>query len=160
MKKSYILVVSMLSIFGFAFALKKQEKQFINYITRLCDNGGSYSCNFLGLRYIHTNHKEKAFYYFKKSCYLGFKTGCYNAGWMLEHGDGIKRDYKDAIFFYRKACYMGSADGCNNLGWMYQFGKGVQKNPAIALEFYQKACKMNPVFDCVNLNHIYKHGFR
>ena len=56
----------------------------------------------------------------------------YNLGLMYYHGEGVRKDDKEAVKWLRKAADQGFAIAQHNLGVMYQNGEGV-------LQDYKKA---------------------
>ena len=54
-------------------------------------------------------------------------------------GNGVPRDYAEAVSWYRKAAEQGHFDAQNHLGFCYQHGKGVARDCAKAVEWYRKA---------------------
>ncbi|MBQ7576731.1 MAG: sel1 repeat family protein [Synergistaceae bacterium] len=53
-------------------------------------------------------------------------------GTIYHNGEGVKRDYNEAIKWYKMAA---------DLGWMYQNGQGVEKNMTQALKFYKRGAE-------------------
>ena len=49
----------------------------------------------------------------------------YNLGYMYSKGEGVPRDYKEAVKWYRLAAAQGDARAQYNLGHMYSKGEGV-----------------------------------
>ena len=83
-----------------------------------------------------------------------------NLGVMYEKGEGVPKDYVEAVKWYRKAAEQGDAYGQKqlvkwyrkaaeqgvaiaqvNLGWMYDNGEGVPKDSSEATKWYRKAAK-------------------
>lgn len=63
----------------------------------------------------------------------------FNLGARYENGDGVERDYKEALKWYRMAGEAGFPPAQNNLGVMYLMGKGVSQNDLIAFKWFRKA---------------------
>ena len=57
---------------------------------------------------------------------------------MYRIGEGVKRNYQQALAWYRKAADQGQADAQNELGIMYAAGEGVAKNDQQAIEWFNK----------------------
>ena len=55
------------------------------------------------------------------------------------HGQGLEKDFKEAVKWYRKAAEQGVADAQTNLGVMYYNGQGVEKDFVTALAWYNIA---------------------
>ena len=52
----------------------------------------------------------------------------FNLGLIYYLGDGIPRDYKEAVKWYTKAAEQGNADAQYNLGVMYYIGEGITQD--------------------------------
>ncbi|WP_459895373.1 tetratricopeptide repeat protein, partial [Hydrogenobaculum acidophilum] len=68
--------------------------------------------------------------------------GCYNLGFLYQHGQGVPQSYIKAAMLFKKACKMGSGAGCTGLGSLYKDGQGVPQSYIKAATLYEKACKM------------------
>ena len=62
-----------------------------------------------------------------------------NLGWCYETGNGVTKDYSQAVYWYRKSADQGEATAQRNLGLCYEDGKGVTKDRAQAISWYRKA---------------------
>lgn len=51
-----------------------------------------------------------------------------HVGWVYSQGDGVAKDYEEAVRWYRKSAEHGDATGQANLGFMYINGSGVHKD--------------------------------
>lgn len=58
-----------------------------------------------------------------------------------EHGEGVPRDYAQAITLYCQGARLGDAEAQYSLGWMYANGRGVERNDAMAAYFFALAAK-------------------
>ncbi|MFN8818923.1 MAG: tetratricopeptide repeat protein, partial [Holosporaceae bacterium] len=56
----------------------------------------------------------------------------YNLGVMYDEGQGVTRDYAEAVKWFRKAAEQGDANAQSNLGVMYGKGEGVTRDYAEA----------------------------
>ncbi len=54
-------------------------------------------------------------------------------------GDGVPKDYVEALKWYRKAAEKGHARAMFNLGFLLETGPGVVRNEAEAVKWYRKA---------------------
>ena len=70
----------------------------------------------------------------------GVVAAQYNLGQMYRNGQGVRKDYAEAVKWYRKAAEQGFSPAQNRLGEMYEEGQGVPKNPKVAKEWHKKAC--------------------
>ncbi len=62
-------------------------------------------------------------------------------GNMYHNGQGVPKNYKEAISWTKKAAEQGNADAQFNLGLIYGNGQGVPKNEAEEVRWYKKAAK-------------------
>ena len=60
-------------------------------------------------------------------------------GDLYRSGDGVRKNYTEAVRWYRMAADHGSADGMNSLGYRYKNGQGVEKDEAEAEKWFRKA---------------------
>ncbi len=63
----------------------------------------------------------------------------YNLGIIYYHGEGVSRNFEEAIHWFHKAAESGDADAQYNLGFMYGRGEGVEKNHEQSLEWFKRA---------------------
>ncbi len=59
-------------------------------------------------------------------------------GWMHYHGEGVKKNRKEAFKWYQKAAKQGNAKAQANLGWLYSNGKGVRRDHKEAFKWWKK----------------------
>ena len=62
-------------------------------------------------------------------------------GLMYANGEGVKKNFNEAVYWYRKAASQGDALAQNNLGVLYQNGHGVDKDNEGAKKWYLKAAE-------------------
>ena len=62
-------------------------------------------------------------------------------GQMYRNGNGVPKDYAEAVKWYRKAAAQGNAIAQDNLGWMYCGGDGVPKDRTEAVRWFRKAAE-------------------
>lgn len=63
-------------------------------------------------------------------------------GAMLENGNGVRKDEKEALFWYRKSCNAGCPEGQNEMASIYQWGAlGVEANEKEAIRLYHEAAQ-------------------
>ncbi len=58
---------------------------------------------------------------------------------MYDNGQGVLRDYAEAVKWYRKAAEQGNAKAQNNLGLMHEEGRGVPQDYVQAHMWYNLA---------------------
>ena len=54
-------------------------------------------------------------------------------------GQGVKRDYAEALRWAHPAADRGNADAMDFVGWMYFEGLGVKQSPEIAVGYFKAA---------------------
>lgn len=59
--------------------------------------------------------------------------------YMYSQGQGVPRDYDEALRWYHKSADLGYAGGEDGLGHVYLYGRGVLQDYAEALRWYRKA---------------------
>ena len=64
----------------------------------------------------------------------------YLLGVMYYDGQGVRKDYVEAVKWYRKAAEQGVAKAQYNFGVIYANGEGVRQNYKTAKEWFGKAC--------------------
>jgi uncharacterized protein len=79
-------------------------------------------------------------------------------GLMYEEGQGIPKDYTEAVRWYRRAAEQGDAIAQTKLGLMYEEGKGVPKDYAEAVRWYRRAAEQGDATAEFNLGLIYENG--
>ncbi len=81
-----------------------------------------------------------------------------NLGNCYYYGDGVKKDYAEAVKWYRKAADQGDADAQYNLGDCYCSGKGIEQDYAEAVKWYRKAADQGDADAQYNLGICYDTG--
>lgn len=67
----------------------------------------------------------------------------YNLGIIYYNGQGVPKDYKEALNWFLQASQQGDADAQYNLGIMYGRGEGVAKNREESIKWLQMAAEQN-----------------
>lgn len=94
----------------------------------------------------------------RKKAEAGDAEAQYNLGALYAGGQGVGRDYAEALKWYRRAAEQGNAAAQNNLGAMYQDGQGVGRDYAEAVKWYRQAAAKNLPAAQVNLGLMYASG--
>jgi hypothetical protein len=63
----------------------------------------------------------------------------FNRGWKYQMGEGMPKDYEEAVKWYRKAANKDHTQAQYNLAQMYSRGQGVLKDDKEATKWYKKA---------------------
>jgi TPR repeat protein len=66
-----------------------------------------------------------------------------NLGVCYAQGEGVPKDYAEAVKWFRKAAEQNLAEAQFNLGVCYHKGEGVPKDAAEAVKWYRKAAEQN-----------------
>ena len=82
-----------------------------------------------------------------------------NIGIMYKNGEGVTRDYKNAMKWYKKAANIGNDNAMNNIGIMYNNGEGVTRDYKNAMKWYKKAADAGNVYAMNNIGRMYHHGY-
>ncbi len=62
--------------------------------------------------------------------------GAGSLGVLYENGNGVPKDYQQALFWFRRAAEHGNAMLLTSLGRMYEHGNGVPKDVVQAQKWY------------------------
>ena len=82
----------------------------------------------------------------------------YNIGLMYRDGEGIKRDYTEAVKWLSLAAEEGHKDAQFYLGEIYRNGKGVEQDDAEAVKWYRLAAEAGHKDAQRNLGLSYRNG--
>ena len=74
------------------------------------------------------------------------------------NGNGVKKNFKEAVKWYQKAADAGNPNSMNDLGNCYYNGNGVKKNFKEAVKWYQKAADAGNPTGMSNLGNCYYNG--
>ncbi len=75
-----------------------------------------------------------------------------------ERGEGVPKDFAEAVSWYIKAAEGGNPYAQDTVGWFYQNGEGVEKNVQKAISWYQKAVDQGNSNAEHNLAVLYDEG--
>ncbi len=115
-----------------------------------CSNGSKESCFYLGKAYLFGRYgvdkdRKQGLSLIKKSCDMGFGSGCFFAG---------RFDRKNSLFFYKKGCELKNAASCEQAGRKYYHKKRYKES----LVFFKKSCELEYKNGCINLANLYRMG--
>jgi TPR repeat protein len=79
-------------------------------------------------------------------------------GLLYEQGNGVPKDYVQAVNWYRKAADQGDPEGEFRLGGMYFEGHGVSKDAVEVVNWYRKAAEQGFSKAQFNLGVMYSNG--
>jgi TPR repeat protein len=80
-------------------------------------------------------------------------------GDLYENGEGIEKDYKEAIKWYKLSSDQGNAISQFYLGYMYENGKGIEKNYKEAIRLYTLSANQGYASAQNNLGYMYENGY-
>ena len=81
-----------------------------------------------------------------------------NLGVCYEYGQGVARNYAEAVEWYKKAAVQGHVYAQFNLGECYDNGQGVTRNYAEAAKWFRKAAEQGHATAQNNLGVCYENG--
>ena len=82
----------------------------------------------------------------------------YNLGICYANGQGVAKDYVEAVKWFRKAAEQNFAQAQFILGGRYGLGEGVAKDEAEAVKWYRKAAELNLAQAQYSLGACYANG--
>jgi len=74
------------------------------------------------------------------------------------HGEGVKKNFIEAVRLYKLAIEKGSVSAICNLGYCYENEIGVDKNPVEAVRLYKLAVEKGNITAHYNLGYFYQRG--
>lgn len=83
----------------------------------------------------------------------------YRLGNMYNEGEGVSRDYTQAIAWYERSEANGNVDSTNAMALMYQDGRGVREDESRSFELKYKAARNDCRMAQNNIGHDYSHGW-
>lgn len=75
-----------------------------------------------------------------------------------ENGQGVKKNFDEAVSWYKKSAESGNARAQDTMGWFFQTGQGVTKDVKMAISWYQKAVDQGFANAQHNLAVLYDEG--
>jgi TPR repeat protein len=82
----------------------------------------------------------------------------YGLGRIYYKGQGVVKDYAEAVKWYELAAQQGYAPAQSNLGALYANGQGVEQDYAEAVKWYRLAAQQGDVSGQSNLGAMYAEG--
>jgi len=80
-------------------------------------------------------------------------------GLMCLRGDGVAKDYEQALYWFTAAAQQGDAVSQWHLGAMYERGDGAKQDYAQALRWFSAAAEQGDAAAARSLGLLYLHGF-
>ncbi len=88
----------------------------------------------------------------------GYVEAQCNLGVMYGQGEGVSKNYQEALRWYQKAAAQGHARAKYNLGLMYHNGEGVPQDYAEAAKWYSKSADQGHANAQYDLGVMYYFG--
>jgi TPR repeat protein len=95
---------------------------------------------------------------YKAGAEQGDAEAQFDLGWCYDNGQGVAKDYAEAVKWYRKAAAQNYAPAQFNLGYCYANGQGVRKDKEEAVKWYRQAAEQNYTPAQSNLGWCYDNG--
>ena len=111
----------------------------------------------LGQYYAFTQDYPQSVTWFKRSAGRHFAGGYYGLGKAYESGDGVPRDYAQAMRLFLQATELPEAE--MRIGDLYAEGKGVEEDDAQTVIWYRKAAEAGSVKAQLMLGAAYEWKF-
>ena len=89
----------------------------------------------------------------------GDSNSQYSLGLAYAIGDGVRKNYKNAIYWTQKSAEQGNADAQYNLGIAHHNGDGVKKSLSTAIRWWLKAGEQGHMNAQNDLGIAYAHGY-
>jgi len=112
----------------------------------------------LSITFDNLSNRKSSLEHLRKAAELGNSLAQNNLGTYYSKGDGVPRDYIEAIRWYKAAAVQGEPWGQANLGWAYYEGKGIEQSFELAAFWYKKAATQNHPESQYNLGLMYLEG--
>jgi Sel1 repeat len=108
---------------------------------------------------VHERKLKEAASVCRASAEQGDAKAQYRLGSLYYDGQGVPKDYAEALRWYRKSADQGDAGGQNGLGFLYFHGQGVPQDDAEAVSWWQKAADQGYAKAQYSLGNMYYHGY-
>lgn len=139
--------------------VEKDAKKSLNYYGLACENKTSLACMLMGGIMLEVQDGPAAAQFFKKGCDSDYGDGCSMLGSIYFIGNGVERDYQQALSFARKGCDLKSSLGCHIQAVSYLEGKGVKQDVVKGIKLLRRNCDENSNGDsCAILASYYHQG--
>lgn len=99
-----------------------------------------------------------AYPYLMKSAKDGNTDSMYLLGRMFQYGEGIEKNYSEALNWYQKAADKNHELAQLSLGFMYDQGEGTKQNFAEAFKWYMKSAHQGNAIAQRNIGLMYTTG--
>jgi TPR repeat protein len=100
---------------------------------------------------------EEKFFLIKKNAEAGDASAQWNLAVLYGNGEGVSKDFNQALDWLKKAAANGNPSAQFKLGELYAKGEGVPKDVTSAVQWYDKAAQGYAPFK-MDIWFIYHHG--
>ena len=97
-------------------------------------------------------------FWFRKSAEQGNAGAQFRLGYCYYRGEGVERDYTQAVYWYRKSAEQGNAEAQLYLGYCYYKGEVVEQNYIQAVCWFRKSAEQGIASAQYNLGYCYYNG--
>lgn len=95
--------------------------------------------------------------YYKDAAEQGNAEAQNSLGLMYYNGEGVEKNYTEAVKWFRKAAELGNPKAQNSLAKCYEHGLGVKINHQEVIKWYNKAAEQGYYEAYFNLGNYYHH---
>ena len=108
------------------------------------------------LEYDKKKEFARSFQLYLEAAKMGNALAQNNTAYAYLFGEGVGKDYKEAVYWLEKAAAQNHTMAINNLGYCYSNGYGVTRDKCRALEYYEKAAALGSRLALQNIEKIKK----
>ena len=109
----------------------------------------------IGTEYKSLDMSENVYAYLQEAR-NGNAYAQYKLGFSFYTGDGVRKNYSEAVKWLRKSAEQGYAKAQNHLGFCYYNGQGVTQNYSEAVKWYRKSAEQGNALGQYNLGTCYE----
>jgi TPR repeat protein len=148
-----------------ALAPLSDDTNVVKQLKQNCEERDLQSCYRLGAIYQLGNegivaNPTFAAQLYRDGCDHDYPPSCNGLGGLYMNGQGVNRDFREAVRLFRRSCELSYADGCSNLAHCYQHGEGVAKDVEVSARLYNQACQAGYAQACVHLGELLEESGR
>ena len=97
-------------------------------------------------------------FWFRKSAEQGNAGAQFRLGYCYYRGEGVERNYTQAVYWYRKSVEQGNSEAQYRLGKCYYWGEGVERDYTQAVYWYRKSAEQGNAEAQLYLGYCYYKG--
>lgn len=121
--------------------IKNQDEACIWYekAAEMGDASAGYSAGMILIKRRRNSDVERAVNLFRMSAEQGIKESQYELGRSYYYGDGLERNYKEALKWFEKAAIQNHIETWFYIGVIYYHARGVDRDYAKAMDCFKKS---------------------